>query len=113
MVDPAYKWVPSVAPSSLAYYDGEAMPPGWRHTLLIGTLSGERLVRLSLEDGLVVGEEQTLHHRIGRIRNVIAAPDGHVYLLTDGSSAQLFRLEPLSDQVANKGPQHVGEEDAR
>lgn len=103
MADPIYKWVPSVAPSSLAYYDSEAMPEAWRHSLLIGTLSGERLVRLSLEDGQVTGEEQTLHKRIGRIRNVVAGPDGSVYLLTDGHAAQLFRLEPLAEDIANSG----------
>ena len=102
---PVYKWVPSVAPSSLASYGGDVMPENWKGDFLLGTLSGERFIRLTMTDGSVTGEEQTLHHAIGRIRNVIAAPDGYVYLLTDGHSASLYRLEPLTEEMAGADAQ--------
>lgn len=102
LVDPVYKWIPDIAPSSLAYYDGDVMPENWKHSLLIGTLAGERLIRLSMEDGGVRAEEQTLHHKIGRIRNVAVGPDGYVYLLGDGRSAQLYRLEPSVGEIAER-----------
>lgn len=102
---PVYKWVPSVAPSSLASYTGDVMPEHWKGDFLLGTLSGERFIRLTMTDGSVTGEEQTLHHAIGRIRNVIAAPDGYVYLLTDGHSASLYRLEPLTEEMAGADAQ--------
>ena len=98
--DPVYKWVPSVAPSSLASYAGDVMPENWNGDFLLGTLSGERFIRLTVADGSVTSEEQTLHHAIGRIRNVMVAPDGYVYLLTDGHSASLYRLEPLTEEMA-------------
>lgn len=98
--EPIYKWVPSVAPSSLASYAGDVMPENWRGNFLLGTLSGERFIRLTVTDGNVTSEEQMLHETIGRIRNVIVGPDGYVYLLTDGHSAALYRLEPLTDEMA-------------
>lgn len=98
--EPIYKWVPSVAPSSLASYAGDVMPENWRGNFLLGTLSGERFIRLTMTDGNVTSEEQMLHETIGRIRNVIVGPDGYVYLLTDGHSAALYRLEPLTDEMA-------------
>lgn len=98
--EPIYKWVPSVAPSSLASYAGDVMPENWRGNFLLGTLSGERFIRLTVTDGNVTSEVQMLHESIGRIRNVIVGPDGYVYLLTDGHSAALYRLEPLTDEMA-------------
>lgn len=102
LTDPVYKWIQDVAPSSIAYYDGDVMPENWKHNLLIGTLAGERLIRLTMEDGNVKAEEQTLHHKIGRIRNVTVGPDGYVYLLGDGRSAQLYRLEPAVGEIAER-----------
>ena len=104
MIDPIYKWVPSVAPSSLVSYSGNVMPDDWQGNFLIGTLVGECLVRLQLNNGMVVKEERYLHHKIGRIRDVAVAADGYIYLLTDGTEASLYRLEPSEDLVASRRP---------
>jgi len=103
LVDPVYKWVPSVAPSSLAAYRGDVMPENWHDGFVIGTLSGERLVHLTIADGAVTREEQFLQKKIGRIRNVTVGPDGYIYLLTDGSEAAVYRLDPVTDEVAARG----------
>lgn len=103
LVDPVYKWVPSVAPSSLAVYRGDVMPENWHDGFVIGTLSGERLVHLTITDGAVVREEQFLQKKLGRIRNVTVGPDGYIYLLTDGSEAAIYRLDPITDEVAARG----------
>jgi glucose/arabinose dehydrogenase len=105
MVDPIYVWVPSVAPASLVSYYGNVMPDDWRGDFLIGTLAGECLIRLRMESGKVVKEERYLHNAIGRIRDVSVAPDGYIYLLTDSSEASVYRIEPLTDQVAKAKPQ--------
>jgi aldose sugar dehydrogenase len=102
MIDPIYEWVPSVAPSSLVSYSGNVMPEDWQGNFLIGTLVGECLVRLQLSNGMVVKEERYLHHKIGRIRDVAVAADGYIYLLTDGTEASLYRLEPSTDLVASR-----------
>lgn len=100
LIDPVHKWVPSIAPSSLAYYGGDVMPGEWTGDFLVGALAGERLVRLAVVNGIVTNEQQMLHHTIGRIRNVVVSPDGYIHLLTDGPQASLYRLEPLTDEVA-------------
>jgi aldose sugar dehydrogenase len=93
MEQPVWFWDPSIAPSGMAFYDGESYP-GWRGSLLIGALKFELLARLSLEGDRVVGEERLLEEQIGRIRDVRVGPDGLVYLLTDEVRGGLYRLEP-------------------
>lgn len=100
LVDPVYYWVPSVATASLATYWGDVMPEDWRGNLLIGTLAGQSLIRLEMKDGVVVNEKRYLHDKIGRIRDVAVSQGGSIYLLTDGSEATLYRLEPTSDEIA-------------
>jgi glucose/arabinose dehydrogenase len=102
LIDSIYHWVPSVAPSSLVAYSGNVMPEDWQGNFLIGALAGESLIRLQLKDGAVIKEERFLHHTIGRIRDVAVSADGYIYLLTDGTEASLYRLEPQSDQLATK-----------
>ena len=105
MVDPIYVWVPSVATASLVSYYGNVMPDDWRGDFLVGTLVGESLIRLRMDSGKVVKEERYLHHAIGRIRDVSVSPDGYIYLLTDSSEASVYRIEPLTDQIAKAKPQ--------
>lgn len=105
MVDPIYVWVPSVATASLVSYYGSVMPDDWRGDFLVGSLVGESLIRLRMDSGKVVKEERYLHHAIGRIRDVSVSPDGYIYLLTDSSEASVYRIEPLTDQIAKAKPQ--------
>lgn len=104
MEDPIHYWVPSVATASLVRYSGTVMPPDWNGSFLIGTLVGECLIRLQMRNGAVVKEERYLHHSIGRIRDVAVGPGGYIYLLTDGTEASLYRIEPLPDEIANRPP---------
>jgi glucose/arabinose dehydrogenase len=90
---PAYYWSPSIAPSSLAFYDGTALP-GWKSSLFVGAMSGLQLVRLQLKDGRIVGEEKLLKDRCRRIRDVRQGPDGLVYVLTDETKGEILRLAP-------------------
>ena len=91
VTDPVHVWVPSIAPSGMAFYDSEAIP-GWRGSLLVGALAGNMLVRLELDGDKVTKEHRLLEGRLGRIRDVRTGPDGAVYLLTDSSDGALWRL---------------------
>lgn len=93
MEQPLHVWVPSIAPSGMAFYDADAFP-AWRGSLLIGALKDELLVRLRLEGDRVVGEERLIASEIGRIRDIRVGPDGLVYLLNDEADAAIWRLEP-------------------
>ena len=91
---PLRHWVPtSVAPSGLAFVTSERYP-GWKGSLLMGTLRGQALIRLTLDGDRVVGEERLLEDLGRRWRDVRQGPDGWIYVLTDGKPAQLLRLQP-------------------
>ncbi|HSC93372.1 MAG TPA: PQQ-dependent sugar dehydrogenase [Burkholderiales bacterium] len=93
MAQPLYYWVPSIAPSGMAFYAGDRFP-GWRGDLFVGALRDQMLVRLKLDGEKVVKEERLLKNTIGRIRDVRNGPDGLLYLLTDEPRGMLARLEP-------------------
>ena len=94
MVQPLHLWVPSIAPSGMAFVSGSRFPQ-WEGDLLVGALRDQMLVRLVLDGEKVVREERLLKGLVGRIRDVRMGPDGLVYLLTDDAEGALLRLEPV------------------
>jgi aldose sugar dehydrogenase len=93
---PVHVWTPSIAPSGMAFYTGDAFPE-WQGDLLVGALAYRLLARLELDDDTVVHEERLLEGDIGRIRDVRVGPDGLVYLLTDEADGGLYRLSPVEE----------------
>jgi glucose/arabinose dehydrogenase len=87
--DAIYHWTPVISPSGMTFYTGEAIP-AWRGNLLIGGLSSQAIIRLSLDGEKVVAEERIPMGE--RIRDVIEAPDGSVYALTDARAGKILRL---------------------
>lgn len=96
MAQPLYYWVPSIAPSGMTFYDGEAFA-GWRGSLFVGSLKFRLLVRLEVDGTRVLREERLLAGALGRIRDVRQGPDGLLYLLTDEDDGQLARLVPVQE----------------
>jgi len=95
MEQPLYTWVPSIAPSGMAFYTGDRFPR-WQGDLFVGALRDQMLVRLKLEGEKVASEERMLTNVLGRIRDVRDGPDGFLYLLTDERRGVLARLEPAA-----------------
>jgi glucose/arabinose dehydrogenase len=95
MQQPLHYWVPSIAPSGMAFYVGEKFPR-WKGDLFVGALRDQMLVRLKLDGEKVVSEERLLKGVLGRIRDVRVGPDGLIYLLTDEAHGALVRLEPVT-----------------
>jgi glucose/arabinose dehydrogenase len=93
MAQPLHYWVPSIAPSGMAFYTGNRFP-AWRGDLFLGALRDQVLVRLKLDGDKIVSEERMLKNVLGRIRDVRSGPDGYLYLLTDESNGALTRIEP-------------------
>ncbi|MGQ0588619.1 MAG: PQQ-dependent sugar dehydrogenase [Sphingosinicella sp.] len=91
---PEITWTPVISPSSLIFYTG-AMFPQWRGSALIGGLSGQALVRVTIDGNSAREAERFAMGQ--RIREVEQHPDGSVYLLEDernGSGGRLLRLTP-------------------
>jgi glucose/arabinose dehydrogenase len=92
MEQPLHYWVPSIAPSGMAFHDGRVYPQ-WEGQLFVGALAARQLVRLEIgADGKVRSEERIA---IGeRVRDVREGPDGALYLLTDENPGRLLRVVP-------------------
>ncbi len=88
---PVYYWDPVIAPSGLAFYQGNLFPQ-WKHSVFVGGLRGMMVDRLELEHDRVVAEEPLLTELRSRIRDVRVGPDGAVYVLTE--SDRLLKLTP-------------------
>jgi glucose/arabinose dehydrogenase len=93
MEQPLKYWVPSIAPSGMAFYQG-VLFPAWRGSLFVGALAGRMLVRLAVAGDKVIGEERVLQGLRERIRDVRNGPDGAIYLLSDNNAGRILRVAP-------------------
>jgi aldose sugar dehydrogenase len=93
---PVFAFVPSIALSGLVEADAEEFPR-WKNDLIVGSLVGQKLVRLRLERGAVLYAEPI---EIGaRIRDIIRLADGRLALWTDSYNL-IF--------ISNYEPDHAG-----
>ncbi len=93
---PRHYWVPSIAPSGMAFVTTDRYGPAWKGSLLVGSLKFRYLARLSVDGARVVGEEKLLPKLGQRVRDVREGPDGFIYLLTDARDGELLRLLPAA-----------------
>jgi glucose/arabinose dehydrogenase len=92
MEQPIYYWDPVIAPSGMVFYNANLFP-AWKGSLFVGGLK-KYLVRLSLKDNKVVGEERLLTELDFRIRDVRVGPDGALYVVTDEDDGRVLKLTP-------------------
>ncbi len=93
MEQPVKYWVPSIAPSGMAFYAGRLIA-AWRNNLFVGALAGQMLVRLEVNGDKVGREERLLQGLNERIRDVREGPDGALYLATDSGRGRILRIGP-------------------
>ena len=105
-VDPAWVWIPSIAPSGMGFYpdaadgnDATLMFPEFKGDLLVGSLKFRRLylVKLDGNTGLPRSEHIILDGQIGRIRDVAVVPHGPhagtILLLSDEVKGGLYVMK--------------------
>jgi glucose/arabinose dehydrogenase len=90
---PVYYWDPVIAPSGMTFYEGDLFK-GLKGSVLIGSLGGLNVTRLVLKDDKVVGEERLFTDIGARVRDVVAGPDGAIYVLTDEGDGKLIKITP-------------------
>ena len=94
MEQPLHYWVPSIAPSGMAFLASDRYGAAWKGNLFVGSLKFGYLDRIELKDAKVVAEHKLLADDRARIRDVKQGPDGLLYVLTDESDGKLLRLRP-------------------
>lgn len=94
MEAPLYYYKPSIAPSDMLFYSGQAFPQ-WTGDLFLGALALRHLNRLRLDGEEVIAEERILDG-LDRVRCISQGPDDLIYLGLD--SGFILRLKPVSAQ---------------
>lgn len=93
MIQPVWYWNPSIAPSGMAFYTGDAFEH-WQGDLFVSALAGSKVERLELDGDRVISVEPLLEDMGQRFRDVRTGPDGALYLLTDDFEGSVLRLVP-------------------
>lgn len=88
---PAIAWNPVIAPGDFIIYSGKLFK-GWKDQAIIGAMKPTALVRVAFEGEK--GRELARHPMERRIREVVEAPDGSIWVLEDKAGGRLLRLTP-------------------
>ncbi|MEX1201495.1 MAG: PQQ-dependent sugar dehydrogenase [Methylophaga sp.] len=91
MVNAEKVYVPSIAPSGLVQYQGNAFPD-LQGDLLTGAMALQHLNHIEMDGQKVVDEHRYFEDKKQRIRNVIESPDGFLYLAND--SGEIWQIKP-------------------
>ncbi len=86
---PKTYWIPSIAPASLMFYDGD-MFSDWRGSAFIAGLASRAIVRVTI-DGESAKEAERFDMK-ARIREVEQGPDGALWVLEDNDGGRLLKL---------------------
>jgi glucose/arabinose dehydrogenase len=92
MEQPLLYWIPSIAPSGMAFVEGNRYK-GWKGNLLVGSLRFKYLNRCQVTNGKITKEELLLKN-IGRLRDVRMGPDGYIYVAVE-NPGYIFKLIPI------------------
>jgi glucose/arabinose dehydrogenase len=110
MDNPRIHWVPSISPSSLMFYTGDAFPD-WKHDLFVGALTTRQLQRISFgQPSQAERREGVLAELDLRIRDVAQGPDGYIYVATEssfgGASADgtVLKIMPATTELGGERP---------
>ncbi|HEV2770342.1 MAG TPA: PQQ-dependent sugar dehydrogenase [Solirubrobacteraceae bacterium] len=77
---PVQLYQETIAPSGATFVSEEGS--SWTGDFVLAALAGRELHRLELDGGEVVGDETLLEGEFGRLRGVVEAPDGSLWITT-------------------------------
>ncbi len=101
--EPIRTWTPTIAPAGMIWYNHPALPV-FQNKIILTTLKNARLYVLSLNENgdSVTAEAQYLNQMFGRLRDVIADPDGNLYLATNGTTWN--NSQPFMHRIVKLSP---------
>ena len=103
-IDPIATWATSEAsPSGAAILKNGAIPQ-WEGSFFMAALRGQRLYRLALDpSGTVTEQEELLSGQAGRLRHVVQAPDGSLWVLTSNRDGRGTPID-TDDRILRLAP---------
>ena len=90
MQKPDWVWVPSIAPSGMAFISSDKYPQ-WKGNIVVGSMKFAHLVMLELDGNNIIGHSK-LFEGAGRVRSIATHPNGDLYLGIDGMG--IYRVVP-------------------
>ena len=91
MEQPLYYWVPSIAPSGMAFSNSEIYPE-WKNNLFVGSLKFQYVEMLSFNKKGEVKKRSKILENIGRVRNIVEGPEGYLYVSVVGKG--IYKILP-------------------
>jgi glucose/arabinose dehydrogenase len=90
---PAISWNPVIAPGDFIFYSGKLWPQ-WRGQALFAGMGrpATGLVRVSVS--AETGKEEARYPFENRLRDIVEADDGSLYVVEDGADGRLLHLTP-------------------
>ena len=92
MEQPITFWRPSIAPCGMDFVESDKFPT-WNNNLLVSSLKFRYIQRLEIVDNKVTHQEILLEG-LGRVRVIRQAPDGYIYIGTEGPG-MIVRIRPI------------------
>jgi glucose/arabinose dehydrogenase len=91
MLQPELYWIPSIAPCGMSLVTSDKYP-AWQGDILAGSLRFKYVNKVAIKEGVPNGEEKLLIN-VGRLRNVVQAADGFIYIGIEDPGT-VYRLVP-------------------
>ena len=110
LIDPVILFTPAEAPGSGMFYRGSVFPQ-FTNTFLFGVLRGEGIIQVVFDDnaaGKVVSYQKLPDINVGRVRDLVEAPDGTIYFSTSNTDGRgqvyegddhIYRLIPKNNNL--------------
>ncbi|KZN37932.1 hypothetical protein N480_14405 [Pseudoalteromonas luteoviolacea S2607] len=94
MQQPIHQWTPSIAVAGMNFYTGNRFSQ-WQGDLFVGSLAKTQLHRLRIKNDQVI-EDEIILKGLGRIRDVVTAPTGELYITMNDRQTKTSKIVALS-----------------
>ncbi len=95
-INPIAFWESNAGVNCMLMIKGDKGFRKFKNWFFIATRKTQQLVAVSVQNGKIAEERILLDKQIGEIISITEAPDGLIYILTNGELNNLFRLEPAN-----------------
>lgn len=94
MEQPVTHWTPSIAVCPIDFYTGARFPE-WKNNLFVGALAQQEVRRVVIDGKNTVTHQEVLFKDVGRVRDLVSAPDGYLYVVFNGPD-RVARIVPAT-----------------